>query len=261
MKMQTKYNFIIETYDEDKDLFMQKELREKKEWESNLTKEFVNFLQKFEGNTIVIDVGAFIGWYSLVAASLNLPNVKIYSFEPYLLTFEIFVRNIVVNKFVNIVPLRYAVGDKISIKKIFPNIGPNIGDSRLYNFQDANYSKSENIMEINLDSFFGNEFKNFKNFENLILKIDTQGYDFNVLKGAVNLIKKFPNVLCLFEYYLDGIITNGGSKQAFLSLLKELKLSIKGIYTCDNSLLNLNFEDIHLENTGLEIQLILQKER
>ena len=59
--------------------------------EANLTNFFINFLKKGD---IFIDIGAHLGFYSLLAARLVGKEGKVYSFEPTPRTFEFLKENI-----------------------------------------------------------------------------------------------------------------------------------------------------------------------
>jgi len=71
------------------------------------------------GNSIVLDIGAYTGIYSLVAASTN-KNIEIHSFEPHPQTFKYFMQNMNLNRFKNIFPHNFALSKKDG-KEIFYN--------------------------------------------------------------------------------------------------------------------------------------------
>jgi len=66
---------------------------------------------------IVVDVGAFIGYYTLLASKRVGNKGLVLSFEPEPSNFEILVENIRINGLVNVRPFRMAVGNRIGKMK------------------------------------------------------------------------------------------------------------------------------------------------
>ena len=68
----------------------------------------------------------------------------------------------------------------------------NITNEHIDNAPDSKFVRKQKIEEKKLDDIFFD--LNLKN-KNLFLKIDTQGYEFEVLKGAENILKEFKGIL------------------------------------------------------------------
>jgi hypothetical protein len=93
------------------------------EYEKGTTKVFMKTVKK--GMTFV-DVGACVGYYSLIAAKLVGSDGKVFAFEPEPLNFEWLIRSISINGFKNILPIRKAVSDKNGLIELYldkDNIG------------------------------------------------------------------------------------------------------------------------------------------
>lgn len=143
------------------------------------------FEKKLNRGDNVIDVGANIGYYSLLSAKQVGDSGKVYSFEPMSSAYKKLVNHIEINSFTNIFPNKKAVGNKNEkICAFFENE---------YKVGVDEKGEKEEIEVITIDSFVKEiDLKSLK-----LLKIDTDGYDFKVLQGAINTIKQFKPIVTL----------------------------------------------------------------
>jgi len=139
----------------------------------------------------VVDVGANIGYYSVLLAE-KLKTV--YAYEPEKVNFEILEKNIRDNKFKNVEAKRLAVGSKNAEIKLVKS-KENYGDHRVFNYElrIKNYELiKEETKIIRLDD----EIKEKVD----LIKIDTQGWEPEVILGAKKIIEKDKPVIFL-EYW------------------------------------------------------------
>ena len=140
---------------------------------------------------IVLDVGANIGQYAKSLRKLNYAG-KIISFEPLNQPYEQLVRNSQNDPLWEIAP-RMAIGDKDAEIEI--NVSANsysssirkILEAHINNAPASKYVGKESVAMAKLDSI-GDTF--VSGYESVFLKIDTQGYESNVIEGAMNFLKK-----------------------------------------------------------------------
>ncbi len=144
----------------------------------------------------VFDVGANEGQFAKDLRYYGFEK-KILSFEPVLTIHEKLVKNSLNDEKWEIYePI--ALGNKSSKNEI--NISQNSVSSSLLNMTsehlesapESKFIGKQSIMEKKLDDIFFD--LNIKE-KNLFLKIDTQGYEYEVLKGAEEVLKKFKGVL------------------------------------------------------------------
>lgn len=131
---------------------------------------------------IVLDIGANIGNHSLYFAQ-ECHVRKVYAFEPVKSTFEILVKNISLNKFEKIiVPYLAALGDYQ-------------GKGNIIYMGDAGGNKVEpdDTGEVVISTVDGLEIKEQIDF----IKIDVEGYEEKVLKGAEITLKKYHPVIMI----------------------------------------------------------------
>ena len=159
----------------------------------------------------VFDVGANQGQYASSLFSSNFQG-KIFSFEPYSRAHKSLLKLANKNPDWHVAP-KCAVGriNKIVILNISENSFSSsllpILDEHLNSAKYSRYIGTESVPLITLDSFT----KKIK-FKKAFLKIDTQGYELEVLLGAKSLMKKIVgiqlevsigNLYCGQPYYLD----------------------------------------------------------
>ena len=138
----------------------------------------------------LLDVGANVGQYSLNMRRIGY-NKKIISFEPLKSAYEKLKE--VASKDKNWVVNNYALGNE-NIKSTL-NVSANSYSSSILNMSPEHIKRApaskyiaKEIIEIKkLDSIF-NFF--FEEGDNIMLKIDTQGYEKNVILGAENILSK-----------------------------------------------------------------------
>ena len=147
-------------------------------------------------NPIIFDVGAHTG--ETIERFRKLYNKSIiHSFEPQVDSFQ------KLKKFSDdkTVLNNFALGEKSEIKKFY--INKNDSTSGFYKFTDKmfadhnNYSKDIQIKT--LDQYV--EERNVENID--ILKIDVQGYEDNVLKGAIKTLTNKIKILELEIIFID----------------------------------------------------------
>jgi FkbM family methyltransferase len=159
-------------------------------------------------NPVIIDVGANEG-QSINRFNLIFDNCIVHSFEPITKCFDQMIKNFPSKRFIK---NNYALSDKNTNKEFFINKSSvTSGFNRINkNYDENNWKnkikKSIKIKTITLDAYIS--FNKIKKID--ILKIDTQGHELNVLKGAKKSLKKnminFIEVeIILCDYYTKKI--------------------------------------------------------
>ncbi len=135
---------------------------------------------------IVIDVGAFIGWYSLLAGKLVGNKGRVFSFEPSHIHFQELTNNIVGNKLHNIKTFNVAVSNK-NDKVSFWEAGR--GSSLIEKEAEIHNSFIKEPIQVTTVTL--NDFIEREKIQHIdFIKIDAEGWDLQILKGATNILKK-----------------------------------------------------------------------
>ena len=87
-------------------------------YESRTTEMFRKVVKKGD---VVVDIGANMGYFTLLASRLVGREGKIYAFEPEPVNYGLLVKNIGINGYKNIVPVQKAVSDRTGTTRLFIN--------------------------------------------------------------------------------------------------------------------------------------------
>lgn len=180
----------------------------------------------------VIDIGANIGTFCIPLAK-NFPKINFIAFEVQKKVFDVLNNNINLNNIKNIKTFNTGLSSKLQkIAVPLPNyeIENNIG---AFSF-DIEARKKKNFLANYIDKkvfsfdLFPLDYFNYKNI--LLIKLDVEGYELNVLRGAINTIKKnnFPPIL--FECWNN---PKSKKKEELFNFFKKLGYVIKLIHNDD----------------------------
>jgi FkbM family methyltransferase len=149
---------------------------------------------------VVVDVGAHIGRYTIVASKQVGQNGKVIAIEADPSNFEILNRNIELNRLTNVTTLNYAAfSEEAKIKLYLP-----AGDIfTKYNTVMSDWiwvKPDDKFVEVN-----GNTLDNLVHETGIRqvnwIKIDVEGAEFEVLRGAHNLLLNNKNIVLLVELH------------------------------------------------------------
>tara|TARA_B100001109_G_C18783864_1_gene436687 strand:- start:81 stop:905 length:825 start_codon:yes stop_codon:yes gene_type:complete len=169
---------------------------------------------------IVIEVGANVGAHSLLIAKQIYPTGFVHLFEPAEYAYKKLNKNLDLNPNLKHYTKVYKtlLSDEVSN---FNNV--KIRSSWIFN----KTKEIEDKMDENLNGkseSLDNLFQNIKKLD--VIKIDVDGFDFKVLKGSENLIKKFKPKIFV-ELNDVQLRINGNSVEDILNFMK--KYDYKGI--------------------------------
>ena len=157
---------------------------------------------------------------------------KIYAFEPN----ETLINNIDKSKYQNTEFIKKALGEKKQSKKFLKSNFSAVNSLHKIN-SESNYSKfkqkvinfffTKNLpQEHNIDVITFDDFcKKYKIKSIDLLKIDTEGYEYYILKGAIKNLKKVK--IILLEHHYDSSIIKGYKFRQIIKILKELGFEIR----------------------------------
>jgi len=154
-------------------------------YEMGVRETLKTFLKK--GDTFV-DVGANIGYISAIGAGLVGEKGWVYSFEP-VPEFFLKLQNLAkLNSAYNIVANQFALSNKQEETKIYVSDYSNIGNNTILPalLDKEKIRETLLIQTHRLDEYI--ESKNIKNIK--VIKIDTEGFEYPVLLGLKDFLKK-----------------------------------------------------------------------
>jgi FkbM family methyltransferase len=188
-------------------------------------------------NIFFFDCGSNFGFYSLFVSSLSRNN-RIVAFEASIETKLQFDRNVQLNNFKNIISYNKAISNTPN-QELSLNLSSNDWENSLCHSDFQNF-KNQSVITTTID--YEMKYYNFsKNFI-LIIKLDVEGYEFNVIKGSENTINKFSPLIIieLSKYNLENKEYNLSYFEEFLNYsnykIYDLQLKIVEIKDIVNRL-------------------------
>lgn len=181
-------------------------------------------LQILQKGDCFIDIGAHIGYYSMLASILVGETGFVYAVEPALSNQEHIQENIKLNNFNNLKLIPFALGAETKETELFINLDNDGGHALFdvglhpYNKQSREHQTKQNIHLTTLDEALKDEqISNLK-----LIKIDVEGAEYQALQGAVKTLNtyKVPYIICeINRFCLDKMGTNEQQLRAFMASL------------------------------------------
>lgn len=201
----------------------------------------VIFIKKDYGeikdNSVIIDIGANIGVFSLYAS--NAKNTIVYAFEPFSENYNLLKENIILNNLEKIIiPFNLAVGAKEERKNLY------LGDSPFHSFLSVkdspfnalyqNKEKEENqkyveVDVVSLKKIF--EDNNIKKCD--ILKIDCEGAEFEILYNLPD--EYFKKIKEIRMEYHNHLLNEKNNIEYLIRFLEQKGYKIKKYKKSSNS--------------------------
>ncbi|HZB98755.1 MAG TPA: FkbM family methyltransferase [Nitrososphaeraceae archaeon] len=149
---------------------------------------------------IVIDIGAHIGLYTIISSKRVGAQGKVVAIEADPENFEMLNSNIKLNQLTNVIPLNYAAFSKETKIKLYLPAGDIFTK---YNTIMSNWvwvKPEDKFVEVNADTL-DNLLQQIRIKQVNWIKIDVEGAEFEVLKGAHNLLLNSKNIVLLMEVH------------------------------------------------------------
>jgi FkbM family methyltransferase len=178
------------------------------EWEETETRLFSSFVKR--GMTVV-DVGANIGYYTLLAARLVGEEGKVFAFEPSPDNFALLKQNVEENGYKNVVLIPKAVSDKTATARLLIDRASSGGHS-LSAFRDS--ADFVEVETVSLDEYFDSRPERID-----VLKIDAEGAEMAILNGMHRLLERNPDVTLLTEFFPRAIRAFGYPPEEYVRRL------------------------------------------
>ncbi len=164
---------------------------------------------------VFVDVGANIGLMSVYASKKIGPEGSVIAFEPNPKTRALLNSNLGLNEIENVKTEAFALSDKTKKGRIYDRWDINRGGASL--IEPSKATDSYEIEEIKFTDYF-NRSDRIK-----LVKIDVEGYELNVLKGAKPYLLESPSPPALIvEFSISRTNTFGEDTTPLFTFLKEL---------------------------------------
>jgi FkbM family methyltransferase len=188
-------------------------------------KAWTNLFKVIKPEFYIVDAGANIGFLSMNLAKLC-PQGFIYSFEPDSENFDYLQRNKNNNHFTNIHLFKTALGEKAGKAELYKMYDNNPGANRILSSQPNQNIASETIEIAVLDEFKKNGAIKKIN----LLKIDVEGFEPFVLKGAKEIIETWRPILFI-ELAEVNLRQQGYTARKLIELVESFNYSVEDART------------------------------
>lgn len=171
---------------------------------------------------VVFDVGANVGQYSLLASKLVGPGGRVYAFEPSPDVLVKLQHHLEINHADNVVLTRKAVADSNGTARFYPaNENSNQGVGSLLPAEEyRGQIRTNDSIEVDVITLDG--FCDEHGIDHIdLLKIDVEGYDLDVLKGAEKVLARSPDIVILAEVEPMNLVQRGLTHGDFVQYMAE----------------------------------------
>jgi FkbM family methyltransferase len=169
-------------------------------------------------DTVFLDIGANIGFFSLKIGKRLGPRGRVYAFEPHPWIYELLQRNVHVNGLGNAITcFNLALSDKNTIATLQYPFG-HLGGGHLAPGTSSGHTAVDAELR-RLDDLVGADFRCD------LVKIDVEGHEIGVLNGMQNIVVNSPQIKILFEK----LSPNAGTEPALEAYFSGLGFALYGV--------------------------------
>ncbi len=183
----------------------------------------------------VLDIGANIGYPSLLFSKLVGEGGKVIAFEPDKNNIQMLGKNIKANNCKNIIVVPMAVSDHTGVGTLYIS-DFHSGDHRIYDIEGEK-RKTLNIDTIRLDDYF----KSGSKID--FIQMDVQGSEELVFKGMKRLLNENKGIRILLEFWPEGLRKIGSSPVNFLKMMGQLGFQLAYINKNDGEVSKISIKE------------------
>jgi FkbM family methyltransferase len=158
--------------------------------------QYIIFLRQYLENArggCFVDIGAHTGLYTLLLAPYFTKGV---CFEPDSVTFQLLRKNLAINHLVWATPVLAAASDNCGVGQLRV-MGKYSGTTRLFSKGESCFN-NEQLVEVDLLKV-DDVLDKMDIAKISLMKIDTEGHELQVLKGAIKVLKASRDALVIYE--------------------------------------------------------------
>lgn len=211
-KVETPYgSFFISEHD----LYIRHELANTGVWEAGETANLVELLAP--GMTF-LDIGAHVGYFSIIAGRIVGPLGLVLAFEPEPRNFELLRANAWQNGLTNVACFPWAVSDTTGFTELHVS-ERNTGDNRI--FAGGEDRPTTTVHSVALDSL------TVLRPPLDVVKIDVQGAEEAVIRGMERLLAGSPRIVLSVEFWPYGMKLFGSEPRDVLAYYRTLDFQVR----------------------------------
>jgi FkbM family methyltransferase len=163
----------------------------------------------------IVDVGANIGYYTLLFSKLTGDSGRVYAFEPEPQNFALLQQNLSRNQRTNVVALNRAASDRAGESFLYLST-ENHGDHQAYPSDDGR--RKVRMTTTRVDACVTGPVD--------LVKMDVQGFESHAFNGMEAIIAASPSLTIFTEFWPEGLRRAGSDAADFLRRLRSFDLEI-----------------------------------
>lgn len=183
-------------------------LRLKGSYETGITACFEDIVKP---GMVVLDIGANLGYYTVLFSKLVGPSGEVFAFEPDATNYRVLSENIKLNNCDNVTALNLALSDRSGEQEFFTD-KTHFGVHSLARENLIHVAAGHTVPTLTLDDFAARHLQGRKAD---VIKSDTQGAEGTVFSHS-DAILGSDNLYILMEYWPYGLRSFGTDPEAFL---------------------------------------------
>ena len=195
-------------------------------WEPSETSAFLAHVRR---GMCVLDVGANLGYYTLLAARAVGPSGRVIAFEPEPRNFALLARNVAENGFTNVRLVQAAASNRAGLARLHldeANFGAHSFEAGSVRTPSG---RSVEVETVPLDAF-ADEARSFE--AGILVKIDVQGAEALVLEGMPRLLA-LPGIALLLELWPEALARANADAGSLLAALESLGFTFEDLEAPD----------------------------
>lgn len=204
-------------------------------YEEELTNLFKDIVK--EGMTIV-DIGALLGYYTLLAFAKVGDSGKVYAFEPESKSYSYLLRNIEINSCNNVLAVNKAVSDKSGSCFFISSSSLSKGPIGGIMVEDSSVPGTIEVQTTSLDDFF--EEQDWPSVD--LIKMDIDGAEKFALKGMKQLCSRNPQMQLIMEFDPESIKRTNNTPEILANILSK-DLGFRNGYIIERKMEPFSVED------------------
>jgi FkbM family methyltransferase len=178
------------------------------------------FKEAVKAGTTVVDIGANIGYFSIIGAQRTGSEGRVYAFEPAPDNFRLLKKNVQLCGAVNITCVQKAVASESKSTTLFKGSHPGQHSLHLQPYTKA--VQPWTVECVTLDEFLGGQAVG-------VIKMDIEGYEYFALQGMLRTIANSNDFTLFTELHPRILRSVGIDPLEFLARLFSLGLDVKMI--------------------------------
>ena len=178
-------------------------------WERFQTKLFKDLIHE---GMVVVDIGAHIGYYTLLAAERVGKKGAVFAFEPDESNYDLLIKNIKQNEYSNVIPVKKAVTSSTGTVKLFLDARES-GEHSIVGRKRG--QKAVLVDSVALDDFLNAD------YAVNVIKMDIEGAEMAALLGMSKVMARSPKLVVFTEFYPGALERAGVSPADYFNELQR----------------------------------------